>query len=109
MNLKFGLPSYFLSGKYASEGQNYNVKEAQDTIIGVVHQVTEFNLWLITHDMLNAMMILRLVNQFGVKLSERWDFSSRKNLLDKYGSIEKKPILLCREDCLCWIISNHDQ
>ena len=37
LKLKFGLPSHFLSGKYASEDENYDVKEAQDTIIGVEH------------------------------------------------------------------------
>ncbi len=97
LKLKFGLPSHFLSGKYASEDENYDVKEAQDTIIGVANRVTKLKLRLVTFDMLNAVMIPKLANPNGAKPSKRWDFSSRKNLLDKFGSIEKEHTLLWGE------------
>jgi hypothetical protein len=60
----------------------------------------ELKLRLVTFDMLNDVMIPKLANPNGAKPSERWDFSSRKNLLDNYGSIEKEHILLWGEECL---------
>ncbi len=76
LKLKFGLLSHLLFGKYSSEDENYDTKESQDTIIGIVHQVTELKLLLVTHDMLNTVIIPRLVDQLNAKPYEKWNFSS---------------------------------
>ena len=56
--------------------------------------MTELKLQLVTFDMLNAVIIPKFANPNVAKLLERWEFLSRKSLLDNHGFIEKEHILL---------------
>jgi len=94
LDLKFGLPHYYVSGKYGEDednrSSNSNTNSTHDAIISVSYHAQAFKLRVLSFDLTNACLVPTLKNEKGANPRERWDFSKRRHLLDHYRSITEQ-------------------
>ena len=101
----FGLPYYFVSGKYGeSEGNGVaGEHNACDVIVSVSYKCVELKERIRQYDMVNAISIPVLKDKTGSTPAERWDFTQpRRNLVDSFLVIDEIDVKLWSQDSLMW-------
>ena len=111
LELKFGLPYYYVSGKYGEDEDDGHTMatSTHDAIINVSYRCEEMKMIIKSFDLTNACLIPDCVNANGATPADRWGFSNRRHVLDHYGSITEADVKLWCEDCLCWPVSEYEK
>ena len=110
--LKFTLPNFLVTQKYEEDdesGINAPTKDATEAIISVAFRCKAAKIRAKQYDLLNALNVPVLHNKNGATPADRWDFTSRRNLFDLFGTITKDEILQWSEDCLLWCKTDFDR
>ena len=98
LDLKFGLPYYYVSGKYGEDedngSSNSNTNSIHDAIISVSYRAQAFKLRVASFELTNACLVPTLIDENGANPVESWDFTKHRHLLDHYGSTTEQEVKL---------------